>query len=112
MLFKSIAVICRTRAETEDICQRLNKLIPCNLVVKAETGFPKQITVITSYLSKGLEFDAVFVLNLLNPYQGTEDRNLFYTVCTRALHRLTILAVNRLPEYFKNIPASLYTGSR
>lgn len=44
--------------------------------------------ILPAYLAKGLEFDRVVVLT-----QGftSEDRNLFYVCCTRALHELTVL---------------------
>ena len=49
------------------------------------------INVISSYLAKGLEFDGVIVADGEN-YLDREDSNLFYTVCTRALHKLVIFS--------------------
>jgi DNA helicase-2/ATP-dependent DNA helicase PcrA len=44
------------------------------------------------YLSKGLEFDAVFIcdVNAAN-YRSEADKRLLYIGCTRALHRLYLL---------------------
>ena len=44
--------------------------------------------ILPAYLAKGLEFDQVIVLT-----QGftSQDNNLFYVCCTRALHQLTIV---------------------
>lgn len=107
--FKSAAVICRTRAEAEKMYPGLKKHVQCRLVTSADTVFPRGITVLPSYLSKGLEFDAVFILNPDQPYHGPEERNLFYTVCSRALHRLFIYtAKDELPEYIRDIPQSVY----
>lgn len=107
--YRSVAVIARNKPEAETVYQILSKSIACNLVVKSDTAFPRGITVMPSYLSKGLEFDVVFVLNLDNPYTGEEEKNLFYTVCSRALHRLYIYTLNELPGYLNNIPADSYT---
>ncbi|NLM10341.1 MAG: AAA family ATPase [Clostridiaceae bacterium] len=106
--YRSVAVIARNSKEAEMIYRCLSKSIACNLVVKSETSFPRGITVMPSYLSKGLEFDVVFVLNLDNPYTGKEEENLFYTVCSRALHRLCIYTLDKLPEYLNNMPEDYY----
>lgn len=106
--YRSMAVIAKSKREAEAIYRSLSKSITCNLVVKSETAFPRGITVMPSYLSKGLEFDVVYALNLDNPYNGEEEQNLFYTVCSRALHRLCIYSLNKLPGYLDNIPGNAY----
>lgn len=106
--YKSVAVITRTRQEAEEIFGHLHQSISCHLVVNADSSYPKGVTIIPSYLAKGLEFDVVYVLNLNQPYKGEEERNLFYTVCTRALHRLFIFTLQDPPEYLKYIPENLY----
>lgn len=106
--YRSMAVIARNRHEAVMIHKILSGYVKCNLVVKAETTFPRGITVMPSYLSKGLEFDVVFVLNLDNPYTGEEEKNLFYTVCSRALHRLYIYTLDKLPGYLDSIPEDFY----
>ncbi len=106
--YSSIAVIAKNKEEAKMIHKSLSKSMNCNLVLSADTTFPYGITVMPSYLSKGLEFDAVFVLNLMSPYAGKKEVNLFYTVCSRALHRLYIYSLNTLPEYLKNIPKDIY----
>ncbi len=106
--YKSAAVICRTRAEAEEVFQYLHRLVPCHLVSKPDSGFPKGVTILPSYLAKGLEFDVAYILNLAQPYRGIEETNLFYTVCTRALHRLFIYSAGELPEYLQDIPESYY----
>lgn len=106
--YRSVAIIAKSREEAEMIHGLLSKSVKCKLVTSSEALFPRGVTVMPSYLSKGLEFDAVFALNLNNPYTGEEERNLFYTVCSRALHRLYIYTLNRLPGYFDTIPGDSY----
>lgn len=57
------------------------------------------VIVIPSYLAKGLEFDSVHVVtDDVFRYDAERERQLFYTVCTRALHELSLYEVNGLPK--------------
>ena len=49
-----------------------------------------KIMIIPSYLSKGLEFDAVIVSDASDNNYGEHERNLLYVVLTRALHKLEV----------------------
>ena len=61
------------------------------MVTKNDNVFVgEKIMVIPSYLAKGLEFDAVLVSNASDEFYGEPERNLFYVVLTRALHKLEI----------------------
>jgi len=46
--------------------------------------------IVPSYLSKGLEFDAVISYNELNNNYSEDEKYLFYVVTTRAQHALVI----------------------
>lgn len=46
--------------------------------------------VMPSYLSKGLEFDAVIACTDEGNLYSDEDRYLYYVVCTRAQHHLVV----------------------
>ncbi len=63
------------------------------------------MTVLPSWLAKGLEFDTVLVWEAAD--YGQQENSLFYTVCTRALHRLRLYSAN--PDYRPPAPDSLYT---
>ncbi|HZG56561.1 RNA polymerase recycling motor HelD [Paenibacillus sp.] len=92
--YASIAVIGKTAAESEEAHRRLGALgIAAARIRKETTSFPAGIVVLPSYLAKGLEFDAVIVWDAgREAYGREEERKLLYTVCTRALHRLVLLA--------------------
>jgi len=91
--YESIAVIAKDLNELEEVEQILNQQIENNLlaVIKEENNFAfSKVNLLPSYYSKGLEFDSVIVFNTKqNPYH-IKDRNIFYTVCTRAKHELII----------------------
>lgn len=50
------------------------------------------VSIMPIYLSKGLEFDAVFICDVsATNYRSAADKRLLYIGCTRALHRLHLL---------------------
>lgn len=88
--YKSIAVICKNREETEKIYMNLKELDKeINIIDNDNSELKSGVNVISSYLAKGLEFDGVIVADG-ESYLEKSDSNLFYTVCTRALHKLVI----------------------
>ena len=96
--YKSIAVICKTKAITNDVYHKLKEvLVEINLIDTEISEFKIGVNVISSYLSKGLEFDGVIVADG-EEYLNESNKNLFYTVCTRALHELKVFTKESLEE--------------
>ena len=96
--YKSIAVICKTKAITNDVYNKLKEVLDeINLIDTETSEFKVGVNVISSYLSKGLEFDGVIVADG-EEYLNESNKNLFYTVCTRALHELKIFTNKDLAE--------------
>lgn len=94
---QSIAIICRTAEESETAFATLQGEIPVRLITKESTSIVEGILVIPVYLAKGVEFDAVLVYQA-DAYSSEDERLLFYTVCTRAMHHLSIFYVEELPK--------------
>lgn len=95
--YGSIAVILRTLSDCAKIKgyldRKFGKNVAVNLVNNDDDEIPLGVVVIPSYLTKGLEYDAVVAVVLSgNDYAAGEDQ-LFYTVCTRALHRLEVCSI-------------------
>jgi DNA helicase-2/ATP-dependent DNA helicase PcrA len=107
---KSIAIVCKTYAECKEAYSMLKGRIDVNIVGNEDSEFPEGTIIIPSYLIKGLEYDAVLVYNANyeNYYLG-EDRKLFYTICTRALHHLRIYFVGEPFSYLKDIRKDFYS---
>ncbi|OLO38963.1 hypothetical protein BTR23_10485 [Alkalihalophilus pseudofirmus] len=63
--FKSIAIIGKTKEECQKIKKQLAKHTNVNmkLLDDNEQMNPEEVAIVPSYLSKGLEFDAVFILS-------------------------------------------------
>lgn len=90
---KSIAVICKTADQCRQVYDTVKKELQLvNLVASESSKLNSGICILPCYLSKGLEFDAVILYDASSQnYDDEEQRKLMYTMCTRALHKLTIL---------------------
>jgi len=102
--YGSIAVICKTAKEAEEVYGRLKKLMSIKLVDSEDKEVEKGVMIIPSYLAKGLEFDAVLVYNVSSEkYSNEFDRKLLYVACTRALHRLVLYYTGKISSF---VPAN------
>ncbi|NLG37017.1 MAG: UvrD-helicase domain-containing protein [Clostridiales bacterium] len=100
-----VAVIGRTAAQCRRIFESLEALVPGAVLLKPDEPRPSaQVTVLPSWLAKGLEFDTVMLWEAADFGRG--EKSLFYTVCTRALHRLRLYTAQ--PGYAPPVPAALY----
>ncbi|MDX1358117.1 MAG: AAA family ATPase [Clostridia bacterium] len=93
----SIAVITKTFRTAVRIREMLSDE-GLGLIRKTDTSFSTGEVVLPSYLAKGLEFDAVIVVDTKDDHFSDEkDRKLFYTCCSRALHDLCVIYENNAP---------------
>ncbi|MBP3039833.1 AAA family ATPase [Bacillaceae bacterium Marseille-Q3522] len=91
--FKTIALITKTAAESRSAYKLLKQHLPLHLVQKGTNTFAEGVAVIPAYLAKGIEFDAVLIFNASQDvYRKEQERELFYTACTRAMHELHLLS--------------------
>jgi len=101
---KSIAVILRTENECIQAYDVLSQSMEIALITADKQEFFTGVSLIPSYLSKGLEFDAVLVLcTQEGSFNSLEETRLAYTVCTRALHKLHVYGAEGFPQFLKNI---------
>ncbi|MDR4172369.1 DNA helicase UvrD [Bacillus cereus] len=90
---KTIAVIGRTDDECRDIYEKLtNAGLTVNFIEADQSKYEGGISVVPVYLAKGLEFDAVLLIDVDEEhYKNTKhDAKLLYVGCTRSLHDLWI----------------------
>ncbi|MEE6450902.1 UvrD-helicase domain-containing protein [Gottfriedia acidiceleris] len=90
----TIAIIGRT----EDECGILHSELSAageevSFIHSKQRKYEGGISVIPVYLSKGLEFDAVLLVDVddIHYEETKQDAKLLYVGCTRALHNLTVL---------------------
>ena len=92
--YKSIAIIGKDMKECEMIEREICKLrSDVKLIRGKDSEYNSGISVVPSYLAKGLEFDCVIISNANNvKYTNTSlDIKLLYVTITRAMSKLDIL---------------------
>ncbi len=86
--YDSIAVICEDLKTSERVATLIKKKMPVLLLDKEEILFKKGVVILPAYYAKGLEFDAVI---LVEENSGELKNNkMKYVMSTRALHRLEV----------------------
>ncbi|AYF92306.1 RNA polymerase recycling motor HelD [Apilactobacillus bombintestini] len=104
------AIVVKNLAEAKTLSKQLDDKNVKNTLIQTENQ--RLVTgtlVIPAYLAKGLEFDSVVMFNGDEEHFGDEaDRQLVYTICTRAMHELTIIAKKQLSHLFDAVPDNLY----
>ena len=89
--YNTIAIITKTQEEANNIYENLKNKIEINLINSNNLNYNSNISVLPSYLSKGLEFDSVIILGRDNFNKDNKlDMKLLYVSMTRALHKLII----------------------
>ncbi|MGV2794630.1 helicase, partial [Clostridium perfringens] len=78
-------------------------------VTKNTPSFEQGTLILPVYLAKGVEFDAVLIYDASSrTYHRESERKLFYTACTRALHRLLLYAAGEWTPFIQELDRSLY----
>lgn len=104
------AIIGKTLADSEEIYQQLSDNgIKATLIKTENQRLVPGTIVVPSYLAKGLEFDAVIVWNAnAQKYAEDGERQLFYTICSRAMHALTIIGIGSITPLIDQVPSERY----
>lgn len=103
----TIAVICKTAKESKNAFNALNAEEQVRLIEKGTLFFESGVVIIPSYLAKGIEFDAVIIYDS-STYNQENERKLFYTGCTRAMHELHIASLNTLTPLMSDVGEDKY----
>ena len=91
--YKSIAIIAKDMPECEHLQKELSKIRSGVKLIKGkDSEYNAGISIVPSYLAKGLEFDCVIISNASNlKYTNTSlDIKLLYVTITRAMSKLDI----------------------
>lgn len=89
----TIAVICRSPERAEVVAKQLGRLLPVCESDLEKAVFSDGVMVLPVAYTKGLEFDAVLILDPDREEYPVDDGHakLLYVAATRALHELSIL---------------------
>ncbi|MCQ4116832.1 AAA family ATPase [Ligilactobacillus sp. MP3] len=104
------AIIGKSLSECEKLTEKLkNKGAQVTLIKTENQRLVPGTIVVPSFLAKGLEFDAIIMWNASREnYHDENERQLVYTICSRAMHRLDIFAVKELTPLMDRINPELY----
>ncbi|MBP3635842.1 MAG: AAA family ATPase [Bacilli bacterium] len=86
---KRIAIITKDVYAAKKIYKKMNNE-KIQLITSPTDSLNSELIIIPSYLSKGLEFDGVIVYNDSNTNYEEDEKRLYYVVCTRAQHQLSV----------------------
>lgn len=103
--YKSIAIIYKNQEKMLDLNKYFKEQgIESEIIYKDQKNYNGGVCILTSYLSKGLEFDVVIVADCDEENYNHEnilDMKLLYVSMTRALHKLELVYENNICKYLK-----------
>ncbi|MQS89510.1 RNA polymerase recycling motor HelD [Companilactobacillus mishanensis] len=100
--YETVAILTRNQAQAEQVYAHYGDESLVTLVTADYRSVPKGILILPIYLAKGLEFDAVIAHNVsAENYPDSRSRDTLYTICTRAMHSLTLCAEKELSPLIK-----------
>ena len=107
---EKVAVIGKSLADSEEITELLKQAgIKATLMRTENQRLVDGVIVVPSYLAKGLEFDAVIVWDAnAQKYTGDDERQLLYTICSRAMHTLTLVSIGQPSQLLDKVNPDLY----
>ncbi|MCC3358446.1 RNA polymerase recycling motor HelD [Bacillus sp. REN16] len=108
---KTVAIIGKTNKECQKLAKAFKKHsdLPVQLLKENEEINKEEVVIVSSHLSKGLEFDAVIVYSNEEKFYNNEiDIKLLYVSMTRPLHRLHFFGTDLTNFLLDNVDDELY----
>jgi len=106
---QAIAVITKTAEEAQEAYLSLRDKLDIHRVGTRATSYETGALIIPAYLAKGVEFDAVLLYDASAArYHRENERKLFYTACTRAMHELHLYSVGAVSPFLDSVSADSY----
>ena len=94
--YKSVAIITKTLEETNNLYNLLKNDLNIKQINQETLEYQKDLIIIPSYISKGLEFDSVIIYTDENNSYTNNEKYLFYVACTRCQHQLIVYNQNNI----------------
>jgi len=100
--YGSIGVICKSDRDSVKLFEKLSGKVNINRINHDSLAELKGNFIIPVYMAKGLEFDAVLLVDADDLHYNTEDdKKLLYVACTRALHRLNLFHTGKPSRFLE-----------
>lgn len=105
-----VAIIGKALEDCEQLYQELERRNVKTTLIRTENQrLVKGPIIVPSFLAKGLEFDAVIVWNANDQeYHADDERQLLYTICSRAMHALTLTVTGTPSALLDGVPEDEY----
>lgn len=106
-----MAIIGKTLNDCEKLYDELKRRNVKTTLIRTENQrLVDGVIIVPSFLAKGLEFDAVIAWNVNEQeYPDDSERQLLYTIASRAMHALTMISVGKVTPLLKGVPDDLYS---
>ena len=99
---KTVGILTKSIKQCEELNKLLQGKMTYNHLTIDTTQFSEGIILAPTFLVKGLEFDAVIVIDADKDNFSTEiDKQALYVACTRAMHELRIMFKGELTKFIK-----------
>ncbi|TGD23519.1 ATP-dependent DNA helicase [Companilactobacillus suantsaicola] len=106
--YDTVAILARNQAQAEQIYTHFSDESIVTLVDANFRSIPKGILILPIYLAKGLEFDAVIGHDIsAKNYPDMRSTDVLYTICTRAMHSLTLCVDQQISPLLSDEPTTL-----
>ncbi|MFT4413848.1 RNA polymerase recycling motor HelD [Fredinandcohnia humi] len=108
---KTVAIIGKTNKECQKLAKAFKKYsdLPVQLLKENEEINKEEVVIVSSHLSKGLEFDAVLIYSKDEIFTKNEiDIKLLYVSMTRPLHRLLFFGTDITNFLLDEVNTDLY----
>ncbi len=100
--FKTIGILTKSIKLAQELNELLKDKLEYNYLTIDTTQFEDGVMLAPTFLVKGLEFDAVIVVDTNDENFNTEiDKQALYVACTRAMHELRLMYSNNLTKFIK-----------
>lgn len=105
----TVAILTKDAKTAAQLYATLKLDTPVTLLSANDHSLKKGCVILPVYLAKGLEFDAVVGWDIsATTYRNEADRDILYTLCSRALHHLTLVTLDAPSPLITALPTDLY----
>ena len=105
----TVAILTKDAKTAAQLYATLKLDTPVTLLSANDHSLKNGCVILPVYLAKGLEFDAVVGWDIsATTYRNEADRDILYTLCSRALHHLTLVTLYAPSPLITALPTDLY----
>ncbi|MHC9537022.1 RNA polymerase recycling motor HelD [Dellaglioa sp. BT-FLS60] len=98
-----VAIITKNLTDCKLLYNELRSSVKLTMLVDADRNIPATTIILPIYLAKGLEFDSVVAFDISKKtYISQSDLGNLYTLCSRAMHSLSIFSIEAMSPLLEN----------